>query len=97
MTLYTLGGYHARCEHCGALKGRRETPLTRKQAAMYDYLFEFIEQHRHAPSFDEIATRFGFASLATVHEHLVNLERKGWIKRRYNESRAIECLVPIAA
>jgi repressor LexA len=30
--------------------------------------------------------------LATVHEHLSNLERKGYIKRNYNESRAIEIL-----
>jgi repressor LexA len=30
--------------------------------------------------------------LATVHEHLTNLERKGYIKRSYNESRAIEIL-----
>jgi repressor LexA len=27
-----------------------------------------------------------------VHEHLTNLERKGYIKRSYNESRAIEIL-----
>ena len=30
--------------------------------------------------------------MATVHEHLSNLERKGYIKRSYNESRAIEIL-----
>jgi repressor LexA len=30
--------------------------------------------------------------LATVHEHLSNLERKGYIRRSYNESRAIEIL-----
>lgn len=93
MTSYTLQGFHARCEHCGAIKSRRETPLTRKQVALYDYLYDYIEQHRHAPSFAEIADTFDYASLATVHEHLTNLEAKGWIKRRYNESRSIECLV----
>ena len=30
--------------------------------------------------------------MATVHEHLTNLERKGYIRRSYNESRAIEIL-----
>jgi len=29
-----------------------------------------------------------------VHEHLTNLERKGYIRRTYNESRAIEVLPP---
>ena len=46
----------------------------------------------YAPSFEEIAEQFNYNSLATVHEHLSNLERKGYIKRSYNESRAIEIL-----
>jgi repressor LexA len=37
-----------------------------------------------------IAHAFGFASLATVHEHLSNLERKGYIRRSYRESRSVE-------
>ena len=44
------------------------------------------------PSFEEIAEQFNYNSLATVHEHLSNLERKGYIKRSYNESRSIEIL-----
>jgi repressor LexA len=36
---------------------------------------------------------FSFNSLATVHEHLTNLEQKGFIRRSHNESRSIE-LVP---
>jgi repressor LexA len=49
-------------------------------------------QNGYAPSFEEIAEHFNYNSLATVHEHLSNLERKGYIKRSYNESRAIEIL-----
>ena len=29
-----------------------------------------------------------------MHEHLTNLERKGYIRRSYNESRSIEVLPP---
>jgi repressor LexA len=67
-------------------------PLTRRQREILDYLNEYSAEHGYAPSFDEIAERFDYASLATVHEHLSNLERKGYIKRSYNESRAIEIL-----
>ena len=67
-------------------------PLTRRQREILDYLNEYSGDHGYAPSFDEIAERFDYASLATVHEHLSNLERKGYIKRSYNESRAIEIL-----
>jgi len=67
-------------------------PLTKRQREILNYLGSYTEQHGYAPSFEEIAEQFGYSSLATVHEHLSNLERKGYIKRSYNESRAIEIL-----
>jgi repressor LexA len=67
-------------------------PLTKRQREILDYLAAYAEEHGYAPSFEEIANRFNYNSLATVHEHLSNLERKGYIKRSYNESRAIEIL-----
>ncbi|HYV98103.1 MAG TPA: transcriptional repressor LexA [Gemmatimonadaceae bacterium] len=71
-------------------------PLTKRQREILDYLSAYEEEHGYAPSFEEIAKHFNYNSLATVHEHLSNLERKGYIKRSYNESRAIEIL-PSAA
>ena len=67
-------------------------PLTKRQREILDYLASHIADHGYAPSFEEIAEAMGFASLATVHEHLTNLERKGAIRRSYNESRGIEVL-----
>ena len=69
-------------------------PLTRRQREILDYLTGYITDHGYAPSFEEIARQFAFASLATVHEHLTNLERKGYIRRNHNESRAIEIVPP---
>ena len=67
-------------------------PLTKRQREILNYLTLYSEQNGYAPSFEEIAGNFSYSSLATVHEHLSNLERKGFIKRSYNESRAIEIL-----
>jgi repressor LexA len=67
-------------------------PLTKRQREILNYLTASTEQNGFAPSFEEIAEHFKYNSLATVHEHLTNLERKGYIKRTYNESRAIEIL-----
>jgi repressor LexA len=67
-------------------------PLTKRQRQILDYLNGYSAEHGYAPSFEEIAEQFNYNSLATVHEHLSNLERKGYIKRSYNESRAIEIL-----
>lgn len=65
-------------------------PLTKRQKEILDYIRGFIDDYGYAPSFEEIAEAFGYSSLATVHEHLSNLERKGYIRKSYNESRSIE-------
>ena len=65
-------------------------PLTRRQKQILDFIQGYIATHGYAPSFEEIAEHFTFRSLATVHEHLTNLERKGYIHRAHNESRSIE-------
>lgn len=69
-------------------------PLTKRQKQIVDYLNDSIEHNGYAPSFEEIAEHFEFNSLATVHEHLTNLERKGYIRRSHNESRSIEIVPP---
>lgn len=66
--------------------------LTKRQREILNYLANYTDENGYAPSFEEIASRFSYSSLATVHEHLSNLERKSYIRRRYNESRGIEIL-----
>jgi repressor LexA len=67
-------------------------PLTRRQREILDFVQDFATDHGYAPSFEEIAARFGYASLATVHEHLENLRAKGYIRKGYNTSRSIEVI-----
>lgn len=64
--------------------------LTKRQKEILDHIEGFIGDCGYAPSFEEIAESFGYSSLATVHEHLSNLERKGYIRKAFNESRSIE-------
>jgi repressor LexA len=66
--------------------------LTKRQREILDFIESFIHTSGYSPSFEEIADFFGYRSLATVHEHLSNLERKGYIRRNYNESRSVEPL-----
>lgn len=75
-------------------------PLTRRQKQILNFLEEFLVENGYPPSFEEIAHHFGYASLATVHEHLENLKRKGCIRKSYNASRSIELLpagAPVSA
>lgn len=64
--------------------------LTKRQKEILDFIRSFVEEYGYSPSFEEIAEFFGYRSLATVHEHLSNLEAKGYIRKNYNESRSIE-------
>ncbi len=68
--------------------------LTKRQSEILNYLQEHIRERGYAPSFEEIAEQFNFQSVARVHEHLTNLELKGYIHRTHNESRAIEVRPP---
>jgi repressor LexA len=65
-------------------------PLTKRQREILDYVESFLENYGYSPSFEEIASFFGYSSLATVHEHLSNLERKGYLRKNYNKSRSLE-------
>jgi repressor LexA len=66
--------------------------LTKRQKQVLDYLVGFLNKHGYAPSFDEIARALKLTSLATVHKHLSTLERKGFVRRGYNQSRSLEVL-----
>jgi repressor LexA len=69
--------------------------LTRRQQEIYAFLRESISRNGYAPSLEEIASNFGLSSVATIHEHLKNLEGKNMIRRHFNRNRAIEVL-PVA-
>jgi len=64
--------------------------LTRRQKQVLDYLVGFINRHGYSPSFEEIGASLELSSLATVHKHLQTLEKKGFIRRGYNQSRSVE-------
>jgi len=68
--------------------------ITRRQRELYDFISEFVQKNGYSPSFDEIREGLGLNSLATVHKHVTNLEKKGLLTRDYNRSRSIDLLPP---
>lgn len=66
------------------------TVLYRRQKQILEFLDGYITKYGHAPTLVEIAKKLGVRSLATVHEHLATLEKKGLIKRSGGISRGIE-------
>jgi len=66
--------------------------ITKRQRQVYDFIHGFVQKNGYSPSFEEIGNGMGLSSLATVHKHISNLEKKGLIKRDYNRSRSIDVL-----
>ncbi len=64
--------------------------LTRRQKEVMDFLSTFIDKNGYSPSYEEIASGLGLASLATVHKHIQALEAKQYLRRSYNHSRSLE-------
>jgi repressor LexA len=68
--------------------------ITRRQREVYDFISRFVTEHGYSPSFEEIGQGLQLNSLATVHKHISNLEKKGLLTRDYNRSRSIDLLPP---
>src|SRR5438477_546616 len=68
--------------------------ITRRQREVYDFISRFVTEHGYSPSFEEIGQGLDLNSLATVHKHISNLEKKGLLTRDYNRSRSIDLLPP---
>lgn len=68
--------------------------VTRRQKEILDFLESFVARNGYSPSFEEIARGMSLKSLATVHKHITNLEKKGLLDRVHNRSRSIDVLPP---
>jgi len=85
-----------RIRACDSLFVRYNAPMavTRRQKEVLDFLESFVARKGYSPSFEEIARGLGLKSLATVHKHITNLEKKGMLDRTHNRSRSIDVLPP---
>ncbi len=66
--------------------------LYRRQRQILDFLEQFIQRNGYSPTLQEIAAAMGVKSLATVHEHLYTLAKKGLLRRYEGSVRGIELI-----
>jgi repressor LexA len=64
--------------------------LTERQRDILGFIREFQKEHEVAPTHREICDHFGFSSYGTVYKHLSLLEKKGLIRRDWNQKRGVE-------
>lgn len=64
--------------------------LTERQRDILQFIREFQRERGVAPTHREICDHFGFSSYGTVYKHLSLLEKKGLIRRDWNQKRGVE-------
>ena len=66
--------------------------LYRRQKEILEYISQYIQKNSTSPTLQEIADAMGLSSLATVHEHIQALVKKGVLKRFDGVVRGMELL-----
>ncbi len=66
--------------------------LYKRQKQILDFISQYIQKFGASPTLQQIAEATGVSSLATIHEHLNNLEKKGVLRRYKGKVRGIEIL-----
>lgn len=64
--------------------------LTVKQVNIIEFIVEEVNKKGYPPSVREICKAVGLKSTSSVHNHLVTLQKLGYIKRDATKTRAIE-------
>src|SRR5206468_4802930 len=64
--------------------------LTERQRDILNFIREFQREREVAPTHREICDHFGFSSYGTIYKHLSLLQKKGLIRRDWNQKRGVE-------
>ena len=67
--------------------------LTKKQEQVLDYTKKFIADKGYPPTVREIGAGLQLNSPATIHSHLKNLMKKGYVNMDGSKNRTLEVLV----
>ncbi|HHV71076.1 MAG TPA: transcriptional repressor LexA [Clostridia bacterium] len=66
--------------------------LNKRQIEILELIKNNVKKYGYPPSVREIGKKVGLSSSSTVHSHLIQLEKKGYIRRDPSKPRAIEII-----
>jgi repressor LexA len=74
--------------------GAEPTALTPRQRKVLEVIRDWVERFGYPPSVREIGDAVGLTSTSSVHHQLRALERKGYLRRDPNRTRAVDVRGP---
>src|ERR1700733_13201711 len=63
--------------------------LTPKKKKILDFINSYQEKYSLAPSLEEIKKKLKLKSVSTIHQHLEELKKGGYIKKSKNKTRSV--------
>jgi len=72
----------------------RQIGLTVRQRKVLEVIRDWVERYGYPPSVREIGDAVGLTSTSSVHHQLRTLERKGYLRRDPNRTRAVDVRPP---
>lgn len=63
--------------------------LTKRQKQTLDFITSFQKKKGFSPSLEEIKKHLKLASVSTAHHHVKKLQEAGYLKKEYNQPRAV--------
>lgn len=76
------------------MKKDNNQKLSSRQNEILIFIKKYTAQNNYPPSIREIGASVNLKSPATVHVHVNNLIKKGYLKRNLNNHKLLELLVP---
>lgn len=68
-------------------------PLTKRQKQLYDFIKQYSDKNGYPPTHEEMTEALGVNSVATIHDHLIEIAKKGFIKIYRGSVRGVEVIV----
>ena len=84
------------CPHCGGALPVRNG-LTKRQADLLAFIRDYLAEHGHSPSFEEMQIALELAGKSSIAKLVSALENRGHITRRRYEARSIELMENLVA
>lgn len=64
--------------------------LTKRQKQILEFIKSYIKKNGMSPTIQEIKKKFGLSAQSTIHQHINELEKKGFIEKNGSSARGIE-------
>src|SRR3990167_9820285 len=64
--------------------------LNKRKKQILDYVNRYKTKNGFSPSLEEIKKKVGLSSVSTVHHHLKDLEKLGYLEKQGGKVRSIE-------